>query len=92
MKQFWSSTVFVVSVLLSSARVMASPAVDKMSDIEVSEYAERMSNVLEQIQSKQLCLSNDKHCVRAEFARNGVSYDDKESVKQRLFIMVGSIQ
>ena len=98
MNQFCASVILVTSFLLSSMPVMAAPAaehmesaVEHMSDVEVSEYAIRMSNALENIQKNQLCQPNDDSCVRSELARHGVSYDDKEAVKKRLAIMVGSI-
>jgi len=79
--------ILVVSLLLPAMRAAASPDVEYMSDIEVSEYAIRMSNVLESIQDRRVCGSDDVTCVRAEFSRHGVSYDDKEAVKKRLYIM-----
>ena len=84
-------TILISGLLLTSMRTMASPAVDDMSDMEVSEYAIRMSDVLEKIYSEQLCLTTDDHCVRTECARNGVVFEDKEAVKKRLHIMIGSI-
>ena len=91
MNRFIQTAILSAGLLLSSMRVMASPAVDNMSDMEVSEYAIRMSAVLEKINSEQLCLTSDHRCVRNEFARNGVAYDDKEAVQKRLVIMIGSI-
>lgn len=83
--------ILISGLLLTSMRTMASPAVDDMSDMEVSEYAVRMSDVLERIYSEQLCLEADEHCIRTECARNGVVFDDKEAVKKRLHIMIGNI-
>lgn len=91
MIRFIQVVLLVSGLLLSSMQVMASPAVDNMTDMEVSEYAIRMSDVLEKIYSERLCSMTDNHCVRTEFARNGVVYDDKDAVKKRLVIMIGSI-
>ena len=77
--------------LLLTMRAFATPEVAHMSDIEVSEYAVRMSHVIEDIQYRQLCAMHDTACVRAEFARHGVSYDDKEPVQKRLVLMVGKV-
>lgn len=82
---------FIAALLLYSMPVVASSDVDHMSDIEVSDYAVRMSEVIEHIQYRQLCQALDTACVRAEFARHGVSYDDKESVQKRLVLMVGKV-
>jgi hypothetical protein len=75
----------------ASAAVVASPAVDIMSDSEVSEYAIRMSSVLQKISNRQICMAEDLRCICAEFARHGLSYEDKEPVMKRLSIMIGSI-
>ncbi len=91
MSRFIQVMIFSSALLLSSVRAIASPKVDNMSDAEVSEYAIRMSAVVERIYSEQLCQTSDDHCVRFEFARSGVAYDDKEAVKKRLLIMLGSI-
>lgn len=91
MKQFIHTALMVSGLLLVSATAFASPAVDNMSDIEVSDYAIRMSDVLENIYREQLCLATDENCVRNEFARNGVAFEDKEAVQKRLIIMLGSI-
>ena len=91
MIRFIQVVLLISGLLLSSMHVMASPVVDNMTDMEVSEYAIRMSDVLEKIHSEQLCSATDNYCVRTEFARNGVVYDDKDAVKKRLVIMIGSI-
>jgi len=91
MKPVLYALIFIAGLLLASSRVFAMPDVAYMSDIEVSEYAERMSHVIEEIQYRQLCTVQDSDCVRAEFARHGVSYDDKESVQKRLLLMVGKV-
>jgi len=83
--------VFFTGLLLNFTPALASPDVAQMSDIEVSEYAARMSEVITEIQYRQLCSIQDTYCVRAEFARHGVSYDDKESVQKRLLLMVGKV-
>ncbi len=91
MKRVFQVFVFIIAFSLAPMRVVASPEIDRMSDIEVSEYAVRMSAVLEAIQQSQLCAASDIQCVRSEFARNGISYDDKKSVQKRLVLMIGSI-
>jgi len=91
MSRFFQVIIFSSALLLSSMRAIASPEIDNMSDAEVSEYAILMSDVLERIYSEQLCQASDDTCVRFEFARSGVAYDDKEAVKKRLLIMLGSI-
>ena len=91
MSRLFKVVLLSTGLLFSSMRVMASPGVDRMSDMEVSEYAIRMSEILEKIHSEQLCLANDYRCVRNEFSRNGVAYEDKEAVQKRLVIMIGSI-
>jgi hypothetical protein len=92
MKRLRQVFVLVTVLLLSSAPAMASLDVDAMTNKEVSEYAVRMSAILEKIQLRHLCLSEDTRCLRAEFSRHGISYDDKELVKKRLVIMLGSMQ
>jgi hypothetical protein len=92
MKYLFQALVIFVGLFYGAIYAVASPDVEQMSDIEVSEYAVHMSKVLEKIQYRQLCASHDTHCVRAEFARHGLSYDDKVSVQKRLIIMVGGIR
>jgi len=72
-------------------RAVASPDVERMSDIEVSEYAIRMSTVLESIQYQQLCQLHDIQCLRAEFLRYGLHYEDKEQVQKRLALLISSM-
>lgn len=91
MKPVIQSVVLAAGLLLSTMRAVASPDVNHMSDVEVCEYAARMSNALEKIQYYQICDQRDTQCVRTEMARYGVSYDDKETIQKRLVIMVGSI-
>lgn len=93
MKHILRTVTLIAGLALSSMRAVASPLpdVERMSDIEVSEYAVQMSSVLESIQNHQLCGTNDTHCVRAEFARHGISYDDRESVQKRVILMIGSV-
>lgn len=91
MYRFVRVTLLISGLLLSSMRAMASPAVDYMSDMEVSEYAIRMSEVLEKIHREQLCMATDDQCVREECARNGVVLADKDALRKRLHIMIGSI-
>ena len=91
MRKFNQGAVLLISLVLVSMRAVASPTVDNMTDTEVSEYAVRMSNVLDKINDKHLCWDNDIRCVRSEFSRHGVSYDDKLPVQKRLVIMLGSI-
>lgn len=91
MKHVLQAGLLIAGLALTTVRAVASPDVDRMSDIEVSEYAAQMSRVLDNIQHRQLCGSNDAPCVRAEFARHGISYDDKESVQKRVVLMIGSI-
>ena len=83
--------VFSGILLLNMTSVVASPDVAHMSDIEVSEYGVRMSEVMTEIQHHQLCSMQDTYCVRAEFDRHGISYDDKESVQKRLVLMLGKV-
>ncbi len=91
MKPVFQVTAFIAGFLLMSLPTVASPDVDHMSDLEVSEYAVRMSRVIEAIQYRQLCPVQDTYCMRVEFARQGISYDDKESVQKRLVLMVGKV-
>lgn len=91
MKRFLLWLTLFLGLLFSSGNAFASSSVEHMSNIEVSEYAIRMSNVLENIQNNHLCRSDDVSCIRAEFKRNGISYDDKKAVQKRLLILIGSI-
>jgi hypothetical protein len=91
MKRVIQSVVLIAGLLLSSVRAVAATEVEHMSDIEVCEYAARMSTALENIESYQICERQDAKCVRAELARYGVSYDDKEMVQKRLVILIGSV-
>ncbi len=52
MKHILSTVTLIAGLALSSMRAVASPLpdVERMSDIEVSEYAVQMSSVLESIQ------------------------------------------
>ncbi len=83
--------ILVLTGLLFSTVTLASTEVEKMSDIEVSEYAARMAEVMDKIKNRQLCGSHDASCVRDEFARNGISYDDKVLVQKRLAPMIGTM-
>ncbi len=91
MKHLSRTVVLIAGLALSSMRAVASPDVERMSDIEVSEYAVQMSGVMDNIKHRQLCTTQDTRCFRAEFARHGISYDDKESVQKRVVLMIGSI-
>ncbi len=91
MKTIVRTAALITGLVLTAARAVATPDVDAMSDIEVSEYAVRMSSVLEKIEHNHLCVSQDVQCVRAELARNGISYEDKEPVQKRLVILIGSM-
>ncbi len=93
MKHIFQIVALIAGLALTSMHAVASPDVDRMSDIEVSEYAVKMSSLMDKIQNSQLCVSRDthSHCVRSEFARNGISYDDKISVQQRIVLMIGSV-
>lgn len=91
MKRIVQSTILAAGLLLSAVRSVASPDIDHMSDIEVSEYATRMSTVLYNIEYYQLCERQEARCVRTEMARYGISYDDKESVQKRMAIMIGTV-
>lgn len=91
MKHLWQRIVLVIATLVISTPATASFDVEQMSDIEVSEYAVRMSTVLEKIQDNQLCVTNDIECVREECARHGVSYDDKAAVQKRILLIIAKI-
>lgn len=91
MKRVTQSAVLAVGLLFSTMRAVAATDVEHMSDIEVCEYAARMSTALENIKSQQLCELQDTQCVRTELARYAVSYDDKEMVQKRLLILMGSL-
>ncbi|MDB4575695.1 hypothetical protein N9112_01920 [bacterium] len=91
MKRVIQSVVLIAGLLLSSVRAVAATEVEYMSDIEICEYAARMSTALENIKSHQICKQQDTQCVRTELARYGVSYDDKEMVQKRLVILIGSV-
>jgi hypothetical protein len=91
MKRVIQSVVLIAGLLLSSVRAVAATEVEYMSDIEICEYAARMSTALENIKSYQICKQQDTQCVRTELARYGVSYDDKETVQKRLVILIGSV-
>ena len=91
MKHLLRSVVLIAGFALTTMRAVASPDVDRMSDVEVSEYAVQMSSVMENIQYHQLCASRDTHCFRTEFARHGITYEDKESVQKRVVLMIGRV-
>ena len=91
MKRVTQSVVLAAGLLFSTVRAVAATDVEHMSDIEVCEYAARMSTVLENIKSQQLCEQQDTQCFRTELAHYGVSYDDKEMVQKRLLILMGSL-
>ncbi len=91
MKRVTQSVVLAAGLLLSTVRAVAATEVEHMSDIEICEYAARMSTALENIKSYQICEQQDTQCVRTELARYGVSYDDKEMVQKRLVILIGSV-
>lgn len=91
MKRLRQVLVLVTALLLSSARAMASSEVDAMTDVDISECAICMSGIMEKIQYRRLSLSEDTRCLRAEFSRHGISCDDKEPLKRRLAIMLGSV-
>ncbi len=91
MKRLLQIMVFMAGLSLATVRAVASPDVDQVSDSEVSEYAIQMSEIIEEIQYRQICAVQDTPCVRAEFTRHGVSYDDKESVQKRLLLMIGKV-
>jgi hypothetical protein len=83
--------IFMSALLLSPMHAIAVSDVDHMTDAEVTDYASRMSITLKQIQDNQLCVSDDVNCLRKEFARQGVSYDDKVAVQQRVMLMITNI-
>jgi len=91
MKRVIQSVVLAAGLLLSTVRAVAATEVEYMSDIEICEYAVRMSTALENIKSYQICEQQDMQCVRTELARYGVSYDDKDMVQKRLVILIGSV-
>lgn len=91
MKHVVQSVVLIAGLLLSTMRTVAATGVEHMSDIEICEYAARMSTALENIKYYQICEQQDTQCVRTELARYGVSYDDKEILQKRLLIMTGSV-
>ena len=91
MKQLLATATLIAGLALTTMPVVASPSVDYMSDVEVSEYAIRLSNVIETVEHNQLCFSDDINCLRAEFAAHGVSYDDKKPVQKRLVLMIGNV-
>lgn len=91
MKHVIQSAVLITGLLLSSMRAVAATDVEHMSDIEICEYAARMSTALDNIKYYQICEQQDTQCVRTELARYGVSYDDKEILHKRLLIMPGSV-
>ena len=91
MKRAIQSVVLIAGLLLSSMRTVAATEIEHMSDIEICEYAARMSTALENIKSYQICEQQDTQCFRTELARYGVSYDDKDRVQKRLVILVGSV-
>lgn len=81
MKRALQGFALTAGLLMSTMRAVASPEVDYMSDIEVSEYAARMSSALELIRYYEICESHDTTCVSSEMARYGISYKDREIVK-----------
>jgi len=91
MKRVTQSVVLAAGLLLSTVRAVAATEVDHMSDIEICEYAARMSTALDNIKFYQICEQQDTQCVRTELARYGVSFDDKEMVQKRLVILIGSV-
>lgn len=91
MKHILKKTFLASALLLASTYAAASPEVEDMSDIEVSEYAAKISAALENIQFSRLCEPLDRQCERTELARYGISYDDKKIVQKRLVIMIGSV-
>ena len=91
MKRVTQSVVLAAGLLLSTVRAVAATEVDHMSDIEICEYAARMSTALDNIKFYQICEQQDTQCVRTELARYGVSFDDKEMVQKRLLILMGSL-
>ena len=91
MKRVTQSVVLIAGLLFSTVRAVAATEVEHMSDIEICEYAARMSTGLENIEHYQVCEQQDTQCVRTELARYGVSYEDKEMVQKRLVILIGSV-
>ena len=91
MKHVLQTVTLMAAIASTTMSANAAQSVDYMSDIEVSEYAVRLSNAIEMVEHNQLCFADDIHCLRAEFAQYGVSYDDKEPVKKRLVLMIGGI-
>ena len=91
MKRVIKSVVLIAGLLLSSMRTVAAAEIEHMSDIEICEYAARMSTALENIKSYQICEQQDTQCFITEIARYCVSYDDNDRVQKRLVILVGSV-
>lgn len=91
MKKLLPHFVLMMAMLLITSHAVASSAVERMSDIEVSEYAVRMSSVLESIQKNQLCSVDDINCIKEECARHGVSYDDKDAVHKRMLLIIAEM-
>jgi len=91
MKKLLPSFVLMLSMLLINSHAVASSAIDQMSDVELSEYAVRMSSVLETIQNNGLCSVADINCIKEECARRGVSYDDKDAVHKRMLLIIANI-
>lgn len=91
MKYIMQKTLLALTLLLPGTHAVANPGVEHMSDIEVSEYAARISTALENIRFSRLCEPRDRQCERTELARYGIPYGDKETVQKRLIIMVGSV-
>ena len=91
MRKLLMRAVLITGLMFTAMLVLAAPAVDTMSDMEVREYAIKFSDVIDMIQQQKLCQQADIQCLRAEYERNGISYDDKVAVQKRLVIMVGSI-
>jgi hypothetical protein len=81
----------VAGLLLTTMRVVASPDIDSMTDKEVTEYAIRISDVMQQIQLSGLCMDDDVTCLRVELQRFGIAHEDRNSVQKRLVLMLGSI-
>lgn len=91
MSRLLQQIMLITALLFSAMQVVAAPGIDSMSDAEVSEYAIQMSELIDEIRYSDRCMPRDRYCMRAEFARNGLSYDDKERVKKRLVIMIGTM-
>ena len=85
-------TVSRVMVLLVTATpaMASSPDIDRMSNREVTEYAIKMSRLIDEISRRELCDKQDHACLREEFSRHGVQYDDREALNKRLHLMIGS--